>query len=115
MTQKEEEDEHHQYDALDQGIPNGVDGRVYQLNAIVERRQCGTARQNLVVMNIFDLGLDRIDDFTGVASADHEHRAGHDLTLPIEHHRAMANRMADTDFSDIAHEDRRAAGLLDDD
>ncbi len=58
---------------------------------------------------IFHLGLNRLDHLTRIAPANHEHGPYHDLPLPVEDHRTMANGVADTDFRNIPNEDRRTA------
>ena len=115
MTEKEEEDEDHQHDTLDQGIPHGMDGSRDQLDAIIERHELRAHREDVHLLQLLHLGRDRFHYPTRIPAAEHEDGPGDDFTLAIEHGGAMANRMADADFRHIAHEDRRAARLLHDD
>ena len=115
MAQKEQEDEDHQHHALDQRITYRVNGGIHQLDAIIERDQFHACWEAMPLLEIPHLGLHRLDHLTGIASSNHEHRAGDHLPFPIEHHRTMADGVTDSDLRHIAHEDRRSMELLHDD
>ncbi len=112
MAQEEKEDEDHQHNPFDQRIAYRVNGGIHQLNAIVKRDQPCASREDMTLLQILHLRLDRLNHLTGIASAKHEHCSYHDFPLPIEDYRTMANGVADADFSDIPDEHWRATDLF---
>ncbi len=115
MAQEEKENEDDQYDPFDQRISHRMNGGIHQLNAIIKRNQLGSCRQDIALLQILHLALDRLDHLPSIAASKHEDCSDHDLPLAIEHHRAVTNSVADADFGDVPHEHRRAAGFLHDD
>ena len=66
-----------------------------QFQAVVERHDAESGRKEFLLMNLLDLVLHRLHDFSGIASAQHQDDAGDDFTLPVQDRRAVPHRMAD--------------------
>ena len=115
VPEEQEEDDDHQDDPLQQRLVDGVQGRHDQLDAVVERHDPESPRQNLFLVDLLDLVLHVLDDFAGVAAAEHQDDAGHDFAFAVDHRGAVPHRMADLHFGHVAHVDRRAVRFLDDD
>ncbi len=121
VAQKQEQDQRHQHDAFGQVVQHGVGGEVHQAAAVEERNHLDAGRQNVMVQ-LIDLGVNRVENGVGVGALAQQNDAL-DHVAVVDHLAVGAmDRFADlaqADFrplrnrAEILHPDGRAVHRLD--
>ena len=106
-----QEDAHHEHDeerAEHQVVRHGGERAPHQPGAVVEGVDADAGREDAVVQ-LLDLGVQRVEDHGRVLPPAHEHDALDRLGLAVAGHHAAAGEGADRDARQVADADRDAA------
>ncbi|GJE71125.1 hypothetical protein CHKEEEPN_2669 [Methylorubrum podarium] len=113
VQQEHDADERDDDALLDQRVAQGVDGRVDELRAVVDRQDLGAGRQ--AFRDLCELRLDALDDVECVGAEALQDDAAGDLALAVHLGDAAALVRPELDPGDVPEPQRRAAHGLEHD
>ncbi|MNJ21356.1 hypothetical protein D3C77_157060 [compost metagenome] len=112
VAEEQKQNDDHQDRAFDEVLLHRGDGLVDQVGAVVHRHRADASGQRAV--DLHQLLRHRLGHRAAVLADQHEHRAQHHFAAVLGC-RAAAQFTPDTDFGDVAHTDRRAVDVGQDD
>ena len=82
VPEKDQDDEHHRDQDLDNGLLHGADGLVDQLRTVVDWNQLHARRK--ARLDLFDPGFHAADDVQSVGAVAHDDDAGDDVAVAVQ-------------------------------
>ena len=113
-AEKQNEHDQHEADAREHRVPDLVDGGVDQRRAVEIRHDLHVIGLQALV-ELRDLGVHALENARGIFAAQQQHGALDDVVLVVLADDAVALLVAQLQLAEIAHQDRRAVVLGDDD